>query len=314
MIILLFGAHGQVGSELQRSLALLGRIKACDQEEVPFQDVDGLRALIREVGPGLIVNAAAYTAVDRAEAEPELAYRVNTQAVAVLADEARRLDVGLVHYSTDYVFDGASTLPYLENAPKRPLNIYGKSKLEGEKAIIESGCKHLLFRTSWIYSEHGTNFAKTMIRLAREREELAVVDDQVGAPTSSGLIADVTASVLKRIDNGGTTLPGVEESKVGFFSWDEITGTYHLAAKGRTSWHGFAVYLLAELKRQGVSLRVDPESVKPISTEEYPVLAKRPASSCLNTDKLVGRFGIELPDWQTGIQRLVERLIERKMV
>lgn len=329
MKILLFGANGQVGWELQRSLAPLGQVEACGRLEADFANPDGLRAIIRQYCPAVIVNAAAYTAVDQAESEPDTAYRINAEAVALLADEAKRLDAGLIHYSTDYVFDGTKSEPYLESDQPNPLSVYGKTKLQGETAISESGCKHLIFRTSWVYSARGANFVKTMIRLAKERDALNVVADQIGAPTSAALIADVTAAALKRIATGATSvppqggncvdageglIPEVVSGRGSQLSWQQVTGTYHLTPTGETSWHGFARYLLAEAQDQGVTLRINPEDLNPITTADYPVAARRPANSRLNTNKLTETFGLRLPQWQAPVKRLITELIQQKTI
>lgn len=299
MNILLLGANGQVGWELQRSLAPLGQLKVCDRKTADLGDLNNLRTIIRDYTPTVIVNAAAYTAVDKAESEPDKAYRINTEAVRLLADECKHLNALLIHYSTDYVFDGSQPGAYTETDTPNPQSVYGKTKLEGEDAIRESGCKHLIFRTSWVYAARGSNFAKTMIRLAKERNELSIVADQFGAPTSAELIADTTALCLYRL-----TLNKV--------STEQMFGTYHLTPVGETSWHGFAKYVLGEAQSHGIALQTAPENVQPISTHEYPLPAKRPANSRLNTKKLISTFGVYMPAWQTDVQRLVTELVKKE--
>ncbi|MBB4866401.1 dTDP-4-dehydrorhamnose reductase [Pseudomonas nitritireducens] len=297
--ILLLGANGQVGWELQRALAPLGALIARDRSGGDLNDPEGLKFLISKIRPTVIVNAAAYTAVDKAESDVAGAYRINCDAVAAIAQAAKELDAWLVHYSTDYVFDGQSSDPLDELARTGPLNIYGESKLEGEDAIRASGCRHLIFRTSWVYAARGSNFARTILRLAAERNELKVVADQIGAPTSAELIADVTALALfKLLDN--QTL----QKSAG--------GTYHLVATGETSWHGFARFLVREARLAGIPLALDEEKVLPISTEEYPLPARRPQYSLLSTRKLQRTFGINLPDWQQYAQRAIQELAGNK--
>jgi dTDP-4-dehydrorhamnose reductase len=299
MKILLLGANGQVGWELRRSLAPLGQIMACDRTTADLEDLDGLSAIIRDHGPGVIVNAAAYTAVDKAESEPDKARRINADAVERMASEAMRLDATLIHYSTDYVFDGSKSGAYVETDTPGPLSVYGKTKLEGEDAIRSCGCRHMIFRTSWVYAPRGSNFARTMIRLARERDEIRVVADQFGAPTSAELIADITALALYRIAYD-PVFP------------DRVTGTYHLSPAGETSWHGFATYLLSEARKSGLPLRVTPEQVQPITTEEYPLPAPRPMNSRLETGKLSKTLGISLPPWEYHGRRLISELCQRQ--
>lgn len=298
MNILLLGANGQIGWELQRTLAPLGQLEVCDRKAANLENLDDLRAVIRKYSPTAIVNAAAYTAVDRAESEPEKVYRINAEAVELLANEANRLNAWLIHYSTDYIFDGAKLGAYSETDVPNPLSIYGKTKLQGEELIMESGCKHIIFRSSWVYAFHGSNFVKTILRLAVERDELKVVADQFGAPTSAALIADITALSLYRLHH----------DKV--FA-EQVTGLYHLAPIGEISWHGFARYVIAEALNCGIILRTMPENVIPIATSEYPLPADRPANSRLDTQKLVNTFGVHLPLWQTHVQRLIIELSQQ---
>ncbi len=297
MKILLLGKDGQVGWELQRALAPLGNVIACNRNEADLEQPETLRHLVRSIAPSIVVNAAAYTAVDRAELEPERATRINAESVSVLAEEVKKLDGWLVHYSTDYVFDGNKHGTYLETDATAPQSVYGKSKRAGELAIEAVGCKHLILRTSWVFATRGSNFAKTMLRLAKDREELKVVCDQIGAPTSAELIADVTALVLHRL---AYDQPLAERT----------SGTYHLVADGETSWHGYAQFVIAEALRHGANLKSVPERILPITTAEYPLPAHRPTNSRLNTQKLRDTFGITLPSWQMHVQRMVAEIIQ----
>ncbi|VEF12192.1 dTDP-4-dehydrorhamnose reductase [Pseudomonas fluorescens] len=297
MKILLLGKNGQVGWELQRSLAPLGELIALDRHAVnglsgDLADLDALRATIRQVKPDVIVNAAAYTAVDKAESEQELADRVNGKASQVMAEEAAILNAWLVHYSTDYVFSGEGLDPWQETDAVNPVNYYGASKLAGEQAIIASGCKHLIFRTSWVYAARGNNFAKTMLRLAKDRESLSVICDQIGAPTGADLIADVTASAIQQVRNR-----------------NELGGLYHLAAAGEISWHGYASHVIEFAKAIGEQLAVS--SINPIDTTAYPTPARRPLNSRLNTQKLRDNFSLHLPDWQSGVTRMLREVLNK---
>jgi len=299
MKILLLGKNGQVGWELQRSLAPLGEVIALDRQGVEglcgdLADLDGLAATVRTVAPEMIVNAAAYTAVDKAESEPALADLINAQAPGVLAREAAALGAWLVHYSTDYVFDGSGEQRWQEDAPTGPLSVYGRSKLAGEQAINASGAKVLVLRTSWVYAARGHNFAKTMLRLATERDALNVVADQLGAPTGAELIADVTAHMLRHIASNRVSA--------------ELAGVYHLAAAGETSWHGFARFVLEHAQRNGVTLKVAPDQVGAITTEAYPLPAPRPHNSRLALGKLETAFQLKMPPWQQGVQRMLDEI------
>ena len=299
MKILLLGKNGQVGWELQRSLAVLGEVVALDRHGADglcgdLTDLAGLARTVQSVQPQLIVNAAAHTAVDKAESETDLARMLNTLAPGVLAQEAARLNAWLVHYSTDYVFDGSGSRPWTEADATGPLSIYGRSKLEGEQAIAASGCRHLIFRTSWVYGSRGGNFAKTMLRLAAEREQLKVIDDQVGAPTGADLLADVTAQAMRQV------LP---EQHPGAPS-----GIYHLAAAGETSWHGYARFVISQALMAGRALKAGPEQVLPIPSSAYPTPAKRPHNSRLDTRRLRSTFGLTLPHWQAGVARLLTEI------
>ncbi|GBG12951.1 dTDP-4-dehydrorhamnose reductase [Novimethylophilus kurashikiensis] len=291
--ILLTGASGQVGWELQRALAPLGRVVAPSSAVLNLADTDSIRRVIREVRPHLIVNSAAYTAVDRAESEPELAMAVNGTAPGILAEEAKRIHAGLVHYSTDYVFDGTKPGPYRETDPTHPMGVYGSTKLAGEEAIRAVGVPHLIFRTSWVYGVRGRNFVLTILRLANERHELSVVDDQIGTPTWSRLIAQTTALTLSQRDI------------------EEVSGTYHLSAGGSTSWHGVACAVIEEYRarRESVGwpvLRLQPQNIFPISTDQYPTTAQRPANSMLDNGKLAKVFGLALPDWRASLQMALD--------
>lgn len=291
MKILLLGKNGQVGWELQRSLAPLGQLVALDRHSEPTADLgdpEGLAALVQALKPDVIVNAAAHTAVDRAESEPELARTVNTTAPAALAREAAALGAWLVHYSTDYVFDGSGTAPWTEADPVAPLSVYGQSKADGEAAIRLSGCRHLIFRTSWVYAARGGNFAKTMLRLARERERLTVVDDQFGAPTGAELLADITAHALRTAQ-----------------ARPEVSGTYHAVAAGETTWHGYARHVIAQAQAAGQTLRAGPDAVHPVPTSAFPTPARRPANSRLDTTRLCRTFDLTLPAWQHGVDRML---------
>lgn len=294
MKILLFGKEGQVGWELQRSLSTVGDLVASEQHELDFENPDDVRGWVRRHEPDIIVNAAAYTAVDHAEAEPEKAYRINAEAVGVLAEEAKRLNAWLVHYSTDYVFDGEKNGPYEEDDLPNPLSVYGRTKLDGEERIRKCHAKHMIFRTSWVFGARGKNFAKTMLRLAKERETLSVIADQYGAPTSASLIADVTALALHRAMQN--------------WSHTDLAGTYHLVARGETSWYGYAQYVVTVARERGIILKTVPEAICPIQTEAYPLPAKRPRNSRLNVSKLTSVFGVHLPDWHNHVRRLIEEL------
>lgn len=302
MKILLLGKSGQVGWELQRALSVLGEVVALDRLGAEglcgdLSDLPGLAQTVQRVQPQVIVNAAAHTAVDKAESEPELARTLNALAPGVLAREAQRIGAWLVHYSTDYVFDGNGTRPWCETDQPAPLNVYGQTKLEGEQQILASGCRHLIFRTSWVYAARGGNFAKTMLRLAREREQLSVIDDQMGAPTGADLLADITAHVLRQV------LPAVGHNYLA------QPGIYHLAAGGETSWHGYACFVLDAARKAGLDLRVGPDQVFPIPSSAYPVPARRPNNSRLDTARLRATFGLSLPDWRQGVARMLNEIL-----
>jgi dTDP-4-dehydrorhamnose reductase len=294
--ILLLGPHGQVGTELVRSLAPLGTLSTADRDQADLTSPASLRALVARLRPDIIINAAAYTAVDRAELEPALAQAVNADAPAVLAQAAREIDALLVHYSTDYVFDGRADRPYVEDDATHPQSVYGRSKRDGEDAIRASGARHLILRTSWVYAAHGNNFVRTMLRLARERETLGVVADQIGAPTSAALIADVTAQCLAHIAAAPRDA-------------DSFSGTYHLTAAGSTSWHGLTTAVIEQARATLGADALAVREIRALTTAEYPTAAARPANSRLCCDKLAQRFGLMLPPWQTGVAHVMEQLL-----
>lgn len=291
MKILLIGKNGQVGQELQRTLLPLGELVALGRDKLDLGDIAAVRQMLTEQAADVIVNASAYTAVDRAESDEASAAAVNATAVGAMAEYARAHGALLVHYSTDYVFDGAKAGPYVENDATRPQSAYGRSKLAGEEAILASGCKALVFRTSWVFSAHGGNFIKTMLRLAGERDSLNVVADQFGAPTSAELIADVTALAIAAYRRGALA-----------------DGIYHLTAGGSTSWHGLASYAIASAKAHGANIKVEASQISPIPTEAYPLPAKRPKNSRLDNSKLSSALDLQLPDWKIHVDRLIDQL------
>jgi dTDP-4-dehydrorhamnose reductase len=288
--ILVTGTRGQVGWELQSALAPLGEIVAVDRSRVDLASPDSVRRAIRDTKPDLIVNAAAYTAVDRAESEREIAHQINAVAPGVMAEEVKRIDGALIHYSTDYVFDGEKPEPYLESDTPHPLNIYGASKLAGEQAIQQTGVRHLILRTSWVYGSRGNNFLLTILRLAKQRDELSVVNDQLGAPTWSRMIAQATALLAAR------GLPG----KLG-------NGVCNLTAGGQTSWHGFARAIL-ELVPADAERRLDPSKLAAIPSAQYPTPARRPRNSVLSHTRLERDFELTMPDWKQGLQLCIREL------
>lgn len=293
MKILLLGPGGQVGWELQRSLAVVGEVVALDRGDGgDFTQPDALLARVQAIAPQVIVNAAAHTAVDRAETEPELARRINAQAPALLAIEAKRLGALLLHYSTDYVFDGSGTQPRDEEAPIKPLSVYGATKAEAEDAIRASGCQHLILRTSWVYAARGGNFAKTMLRLGQEREQLKVIADQFGAPTGAELLADLSVHMLRA-------------ARVN----PALTGTYHAVAAGETNWHDYARFVIEFARARGVPIKVAADQILPIPTAAYPTPASRPLNSRLSTAKLQRAFGLRLPHWQQGVERMLTEIL-----
>jgi len=292
--ILLLGKTGQVGWELQRALAplgelvALGRTPGAGEPAADFAQPERLAALVRELRPSMIVNAVAHTAVDKAESEPELAETINAAAPAALAREAATLGAWLLHYSTDYVFDGSGNTPWREDAPTGPLSAYGRSKLAGEQAIRASGCRHLILRTSWVYAARGGNFAKTMLKLAQQREQLSVVADQHGAPTGAELLADIAAHTLR------TALQR-----------EDVSGTYHAAASGETTWHGYASHVIARARAAGVPVKVAQEAIAAVPSSAFPTPARRPLNSRLDCSRLQDTFGLKMPAWQTGVDRML---------
>lgn len=294
MKLLLTGSNGQVGFELQRSLAVLGEVVAIDAVECDLADEAAIRGIVRDIRPDVVVNPAAYTAVDKAESEPALAHAINARAPEVLAEEAQALGALLVHYSTDYVFDGAVAGSYVESDEPNPTCIYGATKLAGERAISQSCPRHLILRTSWVVGAHGGNFAKTMIRLACERDALSVVADQVGAPTSASLLADLTAHLIRQAQQAPEAFP---------------YGLYHAVADGETNWHAYACHVIESARVAGKPIRVAPDAIKPITTADYPTPAKRPLNSRLDTQRLRESFGLHLPDWKLGIDHILDQIL-----
>ncbi|MCL6744964.1 dTDP-4-dehydrorhamnose reductase [Kosakonia sp. R1.Fl] len=293
MNILLFGKTGQVGWELQRSLAPLGNLIALDVDSTEycgdFSNPQGVAETVRRIRPDVIVNAAAHTAVDKAESEPEFASLLNAKSVEAIAREAAKIDAWVVHYSTDYVFPGDGQTPWVETDSTAPLNVYGQTKLDGENALRENCPKHLIFRTSWVYAGKGNNFAKTMLKLAKTRQELSVINDQFGAPTGAELLADCTAHAIR------TAL-----------MQPRVAGLYHLVAGGETCWHDYAALVFAEARTAGVELALN--KLNPVTTESFPTPAKRPHNSRLNTDKFQQTFDLVLPDWELGVKRMLAEL------
>ncbi|MDR7305641.1 dTDP-4-dehydrorhamnose reductase [Rhodoferax saidenbachensis] len=298
MKILLLGCNGQVGWELQRALGVLGEVIALGSDTARnpgglcgnLTDLRGLTETVERVAPDVIVNAAAHTAVDKAESEPELAHTINALAPAVLAQAATKIGAWLVHYSTDYVFDGSGSTPWKETDATGPLSVYGQTKLAGEQAVATTP-KHLILRTSWVYAARGGNFAKTMLRLAAERDALTVINDQYGAPTSAELLADVTAHAVRTLRQR-----------------PELAGLYHCIASGETTWHGYAQFVLTQAQVLGLPLKAGPAQVTPTSTSSYPTPAKRPLNSRLDTHKLQAAFGLSLPHWQPGVARMLTEI------
>ncbi|AWI54461.1 dTDP-4-dehydrorhamnose reductase [Aquabacterium olei] len=305
MHILLLGKGGQVGWELQRALAPLGQVTALDFDtpgpaaapdlRADFSQPEQVAALVRAVRPDVVVNAAAHTAVDKAESEPDLARAINATTPGLVAQAAADLGALLVHYSTDYVFDGSGTAARDEAAATAPLSVYGRTKLEGEQVIQASGCRHLIFRTSWVYAARGGNFAKTMLRLAAERDQLKVIDDQIGAPTGADLLADVTAHAIRTVAAGR----------------DDLLGLYHLVAAGETSWYDYARFVIEWARERGQPIQVAPEAISPLPTSGYPTPAQRPLNSRLDTRKVREAFSVNLPPWQQGVERMLTEILGR---
>ncbi len=299
MKILLLGQGGQVGWVLQRALAPLGELIGADfdspgERKADFSQPETVQALLERVRPDIVVNAAAHTAVDKAESEPDLARAINASTPGLVARWAAAHGAWLVHYSTDYVFDGSGSAARDETAATAPLSVYGRTKREAEELIAASGCRHLILRTSWVYAARGGNFAKTMLKLAAERDALKVIDDQIGAPTGAELLADVTAHALR-----------VAQAR------PEVSGLYHCTAAGETSWHGYATQVLRQAQAAGVTLKVAPEAVQPIPTSAYPTPAQRPLNSRLDGRKFSDTFGLRLPEWQRGVERMLTEVLAR---
>ena len=296
MKILLLGKNGQVGWELQRSLAVLGEVTALDFDSTThcgdFSNPAGIADTVRALRPDVIVNAAAHTAVDKAESEPDLAQLLNATTPGVLAQEAAKIGAWLVHYSTDYVFDGSGNRPWLESDTPAPLSVYGRTKWEGERLIQVSGAQHLILRTSWVYAARGGNFAKTMLRLAQERERLTVIDDQWGAPTGADLLADVTAHAIRHLQ-----------------AHPQDAGLYHVAAGGETNWNLYAKHVLAQAQQAQPAIKLKATEVAPVPTSDFPTPAVRPHNSRLDTRKLQTTFGLSLPPWQQGVARMVAEIL-----
>ena len=296
MKILLLGKNGQVGWELQRSLAPLGELVALDRHNQDFcgdlTQLQGLAETVRVLRPDVIVNAAAHTAVDKAEIEPELARTLNALAPGVLAQEASKIGAWLVHYSTDYVFDGSGSRPWIETDEPAPLSVYGRTKLEGEQLIQAASARHLILRTSWVYAARGGNFAKTMLRLGQERERLTVIDDQWGAPTGAELLADVTAHAIRHV-----------------LQHPRQAGLYHLAAQGEVTWNGYAKHVIAQAGRASSAIKIIAKEVAAVPTSAFPTPATRPANSRLDTTKLQAAFGLRLPSWQQGLDRMLSEVL-----
>jgi dTDP-4-dehydrorhamnose reductase len=292
--ILVTGKNGQVGFELQRALAPLGEVIAVGHAECNLADAEAVRELVRRVAPDVIVNPAAYTAVDKAESDEQTAFAVNAQAPGVLGEEAARLGALVVHYSTDYVFDGAKEGSYTETDQPDPQSVYGSTKYAGERALAAANPRHLILRTSWVVGAHGGNFAKTMLRLAAERERLSVVADQFGAPTSAALLADLTAQLVRQYQREGA----------GSFPY----GTYHVTASGETNWCDYARFVIGEALAAGKTLKAGPDAVAPLTTAEYPTPAKRPSNSRLDTSHFRSTFGLRLPPWQESVRHVLQQI------
>lgn len=296
MNILLFGKGGQVGWELQRSLSVLGNVTALDHDSTEhcgdFANPAGVAETVRALRPDVIVNAAAHTAVDKAESEADFARTLNATTPGAIAQEAAKLGAWLVHYSTDYVFDGSGSRPWVESDTPAPLSVYGRTKLEGERLIAQSGAKHLILRTSWVYAARGGNFAKTMLRLAQERERLTVIDDQWGAPTGADLLADVTAHAIRHLQQH-----------------PEHAGLYHCVAAGETTWNSYAKYVLSRASIENTAIKIIANEVAPVPTSAFPTPAARPHNSRLNTAKLQTTFGLQMPHWQAGVARMLAEIL-----
>jgi dTDP-4-dehydrorhamnose reductase len=292
--ILILGKSGQIGWELQRALNLVGAVTVLGRSDADVGDEAGIRQVIRELRPKIIVNAAAFTAVDDAERKAAVAHRINADVPGILAEEAARLDAWLIHYSTDYIFDGRKSGPYTEVDVPAPLGVYGATKLAGEKAIAKAGGKHIIFRCSWVYSNRRDNFLLAILSLALRRDSIRVIDNCVGAPTGASLVADVTGVVVRQLCEGKHD--------------ERASGIYHLAAGGKTTWHEYASFVTSEAKRLGMPTRLEVSNIERISEEDYGAPARRPLNSCFDTGKLRRTFGVELYNWQFGVTRLLEEM------
>ena len=293
MKILLTGSNGQVGFELQKKLSALGEVIATDREELDLTDLNAIKNFVDQIKPDIIINPAAYTKVDKAESEPDLAYRINTLAPEVLADKARELDIPLIHFSTDYVFDGLKKEAYVETDLTNPQSVYGKTKCDGEEKI-RAHHKHIILRTSWVFGSHGHNFLKTMLRLLQEKESLNIVGDQWGSPASSSMLADVTLKIVDTI---------LKNKNFNDY------GTYHVTTEGETNWHAYASLISNEAMKLNLKIKCDANHIRSIVTSEYPTVAKRPFNSRLNTDKLKKTFMLELPHWESEVKRVLKEII-----
>jgi dTDP-4-dehydrorhamnose reductase len=293
MKILLTGSHGQVGFELNKKLSALGEVIATDREELNLEDAQAIRSFIEQTRPDIIINPAAYTAVDKAESEPELAHLINAIAPEVLADKARELDIPLIHFSTDYVFDGLKKEAYLETDETNPQSVYGKTKCEGEEKVRVHH-KHIILRTSWVFGVHGANFLKTILRLIGERDQLSIVSDQWGSPASAAMLSDVTYEIVKRILKN----PDFNDC-----------GTYHVTCEGETNWHEYAQFVASKAIELGFKSKIKPDTIKAIPTIDYPTPAKRPFNSRLNTHKIGKAFMLKLPHWQDEVTKTLKALI-----
>ena len=295
MKILLFGSNGQIGTFLQKSLVGIGEIKALTRKDCDLEDLNQVKETIIEYNPDIIINAAAYTNVDKAESEKEKLRAINVDAVEVMAKIAKSLGALLIDYSSDYIFDGTKDTPYIESDIANPLSAYGLAKLQGETKIRESGCKHLIFRTSWIYSPNGKNFVNTIIDLARKKDTLSIVDDQIGAPTSAEFMAEATVKCIRK---------GVNRENIG---------TYHLTAENSVSWYEFAKYIINYLKNRNVMLCLDPANIIPVSSEEYKSIAVRPKNSTLNTELIKRTFELQIPSWKTQVEQVLSTIKLKEM-
>ena len=293
--ILVTGNKGQVGFELMKTLAPLGKVIGVDIKECDLAQSAMIDALLDRVKPDIIVNPAAYTSVDKAESEPTVAHAINAQAPKTLARQASRRNIPIIHFSTDYIFDGTKEEPYVEDDPANPKSVYGKTKWLGEEAVRSNAAKHVILRTSWVFGAHGVNFLKTMLKLSKERDKMSIVSDQIGAPTSARMLAEVTAEIVKQL---------LQE-----FSYRKY-GTYHLVADGETCWYGYAKYVVEQANALGMETKLDPKNIKSIKTKDFPLPAARPANSRLDTTKVKETFGITLPTWQSEVDLVLNELIK----